>query len=270
MQLERLEQVVRHIEVARVGFANAVLEGFLGGDAGIQEVEKPALTISFDSIQSEFSNASSVISKSAQTEILSLLSEEQRKLVQTLIGKPFELHEEPKQKLRLFASERIIGIVPDPESIFDSCVLLDNREIVDELGLSEEQLAYIVRSRKARDFQEKQANESKLGDVIEPSQKERLKQIVFQLEVVMRGLGMAIANGFLGKAIGVGDSERPILREKAKAIVAAIMCDHGAIHLRDLMRDACNNRWMAPWNSKTYECTSTKLARCCRCQTVQN
>ena len=218
LQLERLEQIVRHIEVSRVEFATALLSGFLGQDAGIQEFEKPALTISFDSIQSEFVKAKAIIAKSSQDEILSLLSEDQRKLFPILMGKRFELHETPGEKLRRLAAESTIGIVPDPESFFDSCVLLVNREIVDELGISEEKLAYVVRTRKARHGEKESANDSKLSDLFASSQKERLKQIVYQLEMARRGLGSALAKGFLGRAIGVSESQRPVLIEKATII----------------------------------------------------
>ena len=190
----------------------------LGEDAGIQEFEKSALTVSFDSIQSEMVKLKTAIAKSAQNEILLLLTEEQKLRIPSLLGKPFELQEEPKQKLVRLASERINGIVPDPDSVFDSCILLKNQSIVDELDVTKEQLSNVARIRKARDFEKKTAVESKLNTMFTPSQKERLKQIVYQLEVARRGFGFAIADGFLGRAIGVSDSQRAELKEKAKAL----------------------------------------------------
>ena len=62
-----------------------------------------------------------------------------------------------------------------------------------------------------------------------PSQKERLKQIVYQLEVARRGFGFAIADGFLGKAIGVSDSQRVELKEKAKSLESKTKVALGAI-----------------------------------------
>ncbi len=217
-QIDRLEQVVRHVEISRVGFANAILQGFLGQDAGVQEIEKPALEISFDAVKSELEKSKTAIAKEAQKEVLSLLNEEQRQLIPPLMGKHFELHEKPLQKLRRLSSERVNGIVPNPESVFDSCILLNHQSIVDELKLTKEQLSYVPNLGKPQNSGETSSAEIELRSRFEPSQVGRLKQIVYQLEVTRLGFGSAIADGYLGKAIDISDSQRTAIRKKAKEI----------------------------------------------------
>ncbi len=218
IQIARLEQIVRQVEVSRVGFANAILQGFLGQDAGVQDNEKPALEISFDAIKSEYARLRAAIANESQKELLSLLSEDQRLRIPRLLGKPFEMHEEPIEKLRRLATEKVSGIVPDPESLIDSRILLKNQSVVDELKLTNEQLVFSMGAILTRKS-DGESMEGTFRSKFEPSQLERLKQIVYQLEVARSGFGVAIADGYLGKAIDISDSQRPQLREKAKEIV---------------------------------------------------
>ncbi|MCF7961131.1 MAG: hypothetical protein K9M08_10335 [Pirellula sp.] len=61
-------------------------------------------------------------------------------------------------------------------------------------------------------------NAQLLDSILTPLQWERLKQVAFQIEVASLGFGEALTNGLLGAEVGIADSQKASIREKAKRI----------------------------------------------------
>lgn len=58
-----------------------------------------------------------------------------------------------------------------------------------------------------------------LDEILRPEQMARLKQIAFYVEIAYRGLDGALADGRLGREIGVVGTQIPILRQKIPPIL---------------------------------------------------
>ena len=219
MQCDRLAQIAYNIEVHRAGLASAILDGFLGESAGVEQAERTALAATFELLQSEYANAKSAIMESSENEILAFLTESQRKSIRQVIGKALVLKETHLEKLVRIRNLRVSDL-PDPESVVDSCRLLDNRSILEELDLSQIKTASVLKIRKSKykNESEKSLIEDKIRNLLAPDRVARLRQIAYQLEVAKLGFGATIAKGFLGKAINIEDSQRESILAKLPEI----------------------------------------------------
>ncbi len=260
IQRDRLKQIVYHIEIVRIGLGPALLEGFLGQDAGIEEFEKPALTISFETLQAEFMKSKSIIMEAAQKEILELLTEEQGKLLPLVMGKPFALREDTLERFQRLDRERQFGMVPDPQSLIESIVLLKNKSIANELGLSEDVVVSIDRIVKDRSASKDRIDaslivERKVDSMLTLSQKQRLKQIAYRQEVARRGLAASISQGFLGRAIGIDESQRSVLLKKLQSI------ESKTDEALNQLEDAAKNKFVSQLSSINRQAVTNLLGQ---------
>ncbi len=205
LQRDRLKQIAYNIEVIRNGLGGAIIDGFLGEDAGVEEYEKPALAVSFDVLQAEYNRARLVIIENSERPILELLTEPQRKLLVSLLGKAFVVQERQVEKLRRSRNQKNKQFGPDPESLLDCLFLIKNTSIAIELGFSQDDVKAIDLFRSH--------NEGKIDALFSKKQKLRLTQIVNQMELATHGLGPAILEGFLGKAIELEESNRTAIKK---------------------------------------------------------
>lgn len=88
-QLARLSEIVFQIEIARVGIGEALTNGLLGADIGVNENQKTSLKKKAQQVEAKVSAAWARILEEAQAEMLAELSPEQRSKAKKRLGKPF-------------------------------------------------------------------------------------------------------------------------------------------------------------------------------------
>lgn len=131
--------------------------------------------------------------------------------------------------------------IPDPYNHLSLASLLRNQSIVKELGVSEDGKVKLneaflknrgsfsstvlenvshLSSEERRVLRQKALDESKLflDEILAPPQWERLKQLAFQTEVAKVGMGKALTEGQLGKAVGVYENQISHINERAAEI----------------------------------------------------
>ena len=218
-QQERLRQIVYQIEISRAGLGEAIMEGFLGRDVGVEDYEKPALRIIYDALQIEVTAAKNRVTRIAIEEVLAELTQSQRELFPKVFGKPFQFREDGMERISRLVSTQsnVWRKMPSPESVQNSWELLKNKSVSVEVSLSEDEYkkalnlmtkSNLNRESKTREF----------SFIVSPEKIERLKQIGYQLEVVRMGLGSAIAKGFLGKALSFTDVQQVEMTERLMKI----------------------------------------------------
>lgn len=137
-----------------------------------------------------------------------------------------------------------VWIGRDPENVMDQFYQLSDRQIRSNLGLDSEvegKLAEVMSSyerkltenlRRQR-FGEITREESHalraqaikdavslVEEILSPTERKRLVQCMYWLEVERAGIGDALTYGRLAKAVGVYDDQKTFLREKAEEIEA--------------------------------------------------
>ncbi len=131
--------------------------------------------------------------------------------------------------------------IPDPYNQLSLASLLRNQSIVNELGVTEEgkiklkeaflknrgsfsatvlENAGHLSIEEIHVLRQKALDESKLflDEILAPPQWERLKQLAFQTEVAKVGMGKALTEGQLGKAVGVYENQVSHINERAADI----------------------------------------------------
>ena len=237
-QRERLQQIIYQIEVSRAGLGNAIVEGFLGRDVGIEDFEKHGLTIILDALQIEVNNAKSKLLKSSQQEILEELSEAQRQMFPNVVGRRFHFRETAKERILRKRNEEslLVRKLPDPESLLEVCFFLELGCVCEELNISVDPIQIRkLRRQFPRSESDGSGFKSAISSIISRDQIARLKQIGYQWEIVKIGLGSAIANGFLGKALGLTEDARQALQGKLSAI--DMTAEQGILQLETAARD---------------------------------
>jgi hypothetical protein len=224
-QIKRLRQLVYQIEIQRVGLAEALLDGFCGVAIGIEDSQKLALRIRADAIERK---ASKELIGIAETTISELqLTSEQIETLKRLLGREFSV--------RNVKSGMANGRLPDPQMIQETCHLLKDKTVGDELNLRgneiEETLdlleegAYVTRELTKKKLGRRPTSKEVSDDrterielILDPGQIDRIREIAYRLEIQRVGIVKAVTDGFLGKGLGMDKAQIADLRVRAEAI----------------------------------------------------
>ena len=90
----RLRETIFQIEIARMGLADAILNGKLGIVLKMAEDEKQLVARKASEIEAKAGASSVVIARRAQEQIQAELSPEQRSKMKQLLGEPFNFRDE--------------------------------------------------------------------------------------------------------------------------------------------------------------------------------
>jgi hypothetical protein len=242
-QLLRLSQIVRQIEIQRVGLREALVYGHFGQAADVKDYQRPALLISAEVIEKRFTAAMVELTKKVDKRIAESLEPEQQKTLPELIGEPFVYAEKSNMGHLSWTSPSQTGTVrqfsiPDPESPSQLVSLLLNESIKKELRITNDELSEVVDRLKIsngslmnpqipakingrRTTKEERAKyrEESLKDndevafrAIDPIQLDRLKQIAYRVEIARLGLSNAFIYGRLGVKLGITSSQHQVIR----------------------------------------------------------
>ena len=222
-QRDRLRQIAYWIEISRVGLAEALTDGFLGKNSGVENYQVEALRIRAQSIESNLINALRKTVTETQEEYLANLTGEQVEATRKAIGAAF-----------IFRNiDNSLSKFPDPESKSSYEILLQSKDVAIELRLEEreqDELINLFKSKRVR-MNGKKASEiknymkevdqklqEKIDELLDPHQVDRIKQIGFQLEISKVGFVESMVNGYLGKKVGLNEDQKRTLRNRAPAI----------------------------------------------------
>ncbi len=232
IQQDRLREIVYQIELARVGPAEALLNGFLGRDVGVEVYQKPALKIVADAAESRAKTLIKEIISAARGEVVSELSASQRERAKRLLGSDFEfVDERPTVRFEY----KLPGFsVPDPGSLIATAGLAMKKSIRREIGLDpnvERTLDKLHRDargsgplasvRDRRDAVSKIVYEElqqQVEEMFTPSQKTRLSQLAYHVEIARIGLIRALTEGYFGKELEIDENQKTTLFEKSEFV----------------------------------------------------
>lgn len=232
-QLRRLKEVAYQIEIARVGMGEALTNGFLGAEIGVEVYQKSALKIVADAAELRASEAILKVRALSLEALLSELSSSQSEVLKDRLGKGFRFREDPKtfryEYKSLSASGKLYAI-PDPTSLLAVVGLTMNKSVADELTLGQDErdairqlhkdarspiAAAIIRSGKVQSTEELRMVVEKIVGV---ARQKRLSQIAHQIEVARVGFDGALTNGYLGRELGLDKIQRNTLEAKSKRL----------------------------------------------------
>ncbi len=235
-QITRLRELLYQIEIERVGLAEALTDGFCGKAIGINDFQKPALRIRAETIDKKSANELTAIAEFTMRDME--LTAEQLSDVRKCLGIPFFF--------RNVKSGLPRGRTPDPDSILETVHLLkddtiavdvrlqtsDREEILRLLTVSEDKLlmdkAIKIRDQNRKfeiiEMKTEIANEriSRIAEILDPLQRDRLKEIAYRFEVDKVGIILALTDGFLGKRVGMNKNQIVKLRLRAEKIESKI------------------------------------------------
>jgi transcriptional regulator of met regulon len=132
--------------------------------------------------------------------------------------------------------------IPDPNKKLQIAQFLANKTVVKAIGLNSEERAAIEQllaenngdlanvtfggsgskipsfaELKAKSAKMRQENERRLDEILDPIQQDRLRQIVYQIEISRIGPAEALITGFLGKEVGVETYQKTAMRIVAES-----------------------------------------------------
>lgn len=224
IEQDRLRQLVYQIELARVGPAEALLAGFLGRDVGVEVYQKAALRIIADAAESRAKILIKKIVSTAREEVLSELSAAQREQAKSVLGSDFEFVDD---RMTSRFEYKIPGFaVPDPDSLIATAGLAMKKSIRMEIWLKPDtertldKLHKDSRGRPLASFRDGRDDVSKITyeelqlqveEVFTSSQKTRLSQLAYRVEIARIGLIRALTEGYLGKKLEIGEKQKTTL-----------------------------------------------------------
>ena len=222
IQTERLKQIVYQLEIERVGLAEAISDGFLGKRIGIEDYQRPALRLLGESIVRNEEIAMKRQMSSIASELSKILSFDQIALFKKLFGEPFIFQDD-------FYSLSYCKKTPDPDSLAASIALIPNPSIVKELGIDKNEIAAITSAfrifRSAFDVKAVVAKYDEIKqedlidarekvllalveDTLDPNQRDRLKQLVFHVELARNGICYSLTEGYLSKKLAITEQQK--------------------------------------------------------------
>ncbi len=257
-QLARLRQLVYQIEIARVGLQEALLNGHLGIAVGIKDYQKPALKIRAETIEKNRAKVMSEIQQMAISEISANLTAQQLIDLKSILGKDFVIR-------GVDARLPTVGRKLDPEAILDKVYLLKEDSFANEVKISKDDREAILKffdetteyeavqkiiklgrkptKKEVADItsETNKARISRVENVLDPIQRDRLKEIAYRLEIEKVGLVESLSSGFVGKRLGISTDQIAKLRVQAEAIesktsdaIAALMAASQADLINEL------------------------------------
>jgi hypothetical protein len=222
-QEARLVQIAYHVEIARIGMGESLINGFFGENVGVENYQKSALSTVSAAIEREAVNSIKTVALELRKRFCEEeLTLQQREQLDELLGKWFLFVENPGRDSTLdFA-------IPNPDSKKALLSLLNNRSVATELGLTGERQELLRHAKKrlsqysneagaiAIQLQINQEEKSKLDSEVESAvvnlfseeEWQRLRQVAFQVEIAKIGIAKALLGGRLGKQIEIEKAQR--------------------------------------------------------------
>jgi hypothetical protein len=230
-QLRRLREIAFQIEIARVGIGEALTNGFLGKDIGVEVSQMNAIRTVAESAERRATDAILKFRTVLLDDLLTELTSSQSVLLKERLGNRFRFLEDPgsiRYEYRVLSPTGKLHAIPDPSSFVTSLGLTMNTSVADELKLTEVERNAIAQLHKeaktpiaAPIFRRgKSAEELTKGveEFIGHSKQERLSQIAFHIEVARLGIAEALMNGYLGQDLGLDKSQRESIARKSEVL----------------------------------------------------
>ncbi|MEQ1825718.1 MAG: hypothetical protein ABL921_07215 [Pirellula sp.] len=216
-QEDRLIQLAYHVEIARIGIGNALTNGYLGDNAGVEQYQKPALMTIADAIEKESLKQYKYVITEARERVWSVLDRDQATRARGCVGEVFLFIDEPG------TFDQSGFSTPEVHDHSAITLILRNSSVARELGVGAQERFVITQIGK--DYQTAESKifvESKNGDnfdrmivVDELKTKkneamtnalghqkwERLEQLLFQIEISRVGMSDALTKGRFGKQL---------------------------------------------------------------------
>ncbi len=134
----------------------------------------------------------------------------------------------------------------DPESVLDIFPLLRDDSIADEIQfekndreevlelLEENSLSFSELPMAKRNGGTKSAEVvtrriAKINQLLDPRQRDRLKEIAYRLEIKLQGIVCAVAKGFLGKRMGLTENQIAELQRNCESLEGRLNDGNAAI-----------------------------------------
>lgn len=230
-QIDRLSQITYYVEIAYIGLPQAITDGRLGEDIGVHDNQKERLRLRGQEIFSQTAKDIRALKEKLHGEVMHLLTEAQQTKWQQLFG-PFFLCEDARSASRRVAVrdnadrrklnselDEIFNIFGLEHSLF---VFLRSKPVRDELAFSKEETellnSFVTKvSNASRENVLKYMREASeaIDELLIPSQRERLQQISYYLEIESYGYA-AIYGTRIGKILGIDDTQKTTLSRRIK------------------------------------------------------
>ncbi len=241
IQLDRLTQIVYQIERSRIGLGESLSNGFLGKDIGVDANQKTELRTVAEAVEKRSEKAIWDLKYAAIDEVIRELTGSQQEEAKQTLGDPFRFREDmsaARKEHRTKIDSGKIASIPDPASLVAVAGLALNGSIAKELRLTSEQRISIEGMHKnakgplpLAEFQVRGSRERELiknelqkqvDGVFTIEQKSRLPQLAYRVEIERVGVIGSLVDGYLGKILGVDNSQKPLLEKKVEALKSKV------------------------------------------------
>lgn len=233
---ERLRQIGFQVEIERIGLGGALSKGYLGKSIGILEHQKPFLQEVANNVETQLKVQLENVRLQVLDEILSKLSNDQKDKAKAAMGVSFMFRENSatwKYENRLNIRPGKRHAIPDPESLICLVGLASNSSVANALDMHSAEIASLAEMHSNakgpialvgyRFGDEREAIEKsilkKLESMFNEKQRERLKQIAFQVEAYRLGIVDSLTVGYLGREIVVTEHQAMQLRSDSAELV---------------------------------------------------
>ncbi len=259
LQRERLRQIAYRVEISRVGLSEALFRGFLGKAVTLRSDRLAMLEVSAREIESKLASVClDILCECRQSVFDQLLDYEQREIADKLLGKTFYFVEERLNGIRWSQHTLVeyVPSIPNPKSLLDTVPFALNRSVSKELGCSPQDVAILRNMFRKRGGslatpsvayretpssrpsmaeiltkhqQTIQEIKNELRSILSPSKENRLRELIYQIEICRVGWAEALEKGYLGQSIVLRREQKsrldavvlPIQRRAQKEIASA-------------------------------------------------
>jgi hypothetical protein len=237
----RLRQIAYRVEIARSGLASALTDGFFGEHIGVMPYEKPALLTMATAIDKEMNIAIRDVVLDMRKRVLQDLTGLQQSQAVDVLGEWFVFVEEPGTALSA-GFESL-----DPENSSSMLILTRNKSVARELGFDDKKIAAIKAEQKKSSFANASAvmnasrmtkedrrliletarasNDAIMESLMTDKERNRLKQVAYQIEIARIGIVEALVRGYLGKKLQVTELQRSELKKRSNQVTESDAID---------------------------------------------
>jgi hypothetical protein len=233
---ERLRQIGFQVEIERIGLGGALSNGYLGKSIGVLEHQKPSLREAANNVETQLKEQLENVRLRVLDKILSKLSTDQQDKAKAAMGVSFLFRE----NTATWRHEHWINIrpgrkhaIPDPAALICLVGLASNSSVANAIDMHAAEIATLAEMHANakgpialvgyRFGDEREAIEKsivqKLESMYNEKQRERLKQIAFQVEVYRLGIVDSLTVGYLGREIVVTELQAMQLRSDSAELV---------------------------------------------------
>lgn len=252
-QISRLKQLAFRIEIATIGFGEALTRGFLSQEVAVQPEQITDILKLCRVATEEFNQQRISIHEDAEIELAAGLAPDQRAAFEAALGAPWiyetisekqiayrhELEVEAAKKkgsdpppplsTRVVAGvsnkigSDLIFVTGNPNFAADVFTALLDAQVQRELKLTTEQLDSIERLTREKEvdlFGFSAALPASIEELLTEAQHARVKQLMYRIEIANAGIAHALTLGRLSLACNVHVQQREQIRRNARSIEA--------------------------------------------------